>query len=62
MNLATNGLPVRLDLTPGEAQVAIGGAIGTASLLFFWALGDIILGMLTFFLTRGKMIIVEITE
>jgi hypothetical protein len=61
MNLATNGLPVRLGLTPGEAQVAIGGAIGTASLLFFWALGDIILGMLTFF-TRGKMIIVEITE
>lgn len=46
---------------PGEAGVAIGGAIGTASLLFFWALGDIILGMLTFF-TRGKKIIVESAE
>jgi hypothetical protein len=37
---------------------AIGATMGTGMLLVLWALGDLILGMLTFF-TRGKMIIVE---
>ena len=44
-----------------QEGLAIGGTIGTTALLFFWALGDIILGMLTFF-TRGKMVMVETIE
>ncbi|WP_296747310.1 hypothetical protein [Mesorhizobium sp.] len=40
-----------------KAGGAIGAAIGTSMLLFFWVAGDIILGLFTL-LTRGKRILI----
>jgi hypothetical protein len=39
----------------------IGGTLGTGILVFFWAIGDIVLGMLTFF-TRGNKVITTIIK
>jgi hypothetical protein len=39
----------------------IGGTLGTGLLVFFWAIGDIVLGLLTFF-TRGNKVITTITK
>lgn len=39
------------------AAVVLGGAIGTSMVLWFWVLGDIVLGMLVFF-TRGRRILI----
>jgi len=41
-----------------RAGAAIGGTIGSGILLFFWAAGDLILGLFVF-LTRGTRVIVE---
>src|SRR4051812_31354537 len=41
-----------------QAGLAIGSAIGVASLLVLWAIGDIILGILVLF-SRGDKIITE---
>ncbi|HXO68664.1 MAG TPA: hypothetical protein VN838_06855 [Bradyrhizobium sp.] len=41
-----------------QAGLAIGSAIGVASLLILWAIGDIILGILVLF-SRGDKIITE---
>ena len=46
-----------IDTEAGQAGAAIGAALGTAFIFTFWALGDIILGMLVFF-TRGQKILV----
>lgn len=43
-----------------RAGSAIGGAIGTSMLLFFWVCGAVITGLLAF-LTRGHKTIVEET-
>lgn len=40
-----------------QAGAAIGGTIGVGILLFFWAAGDLILGMLTMF-TRGPRVLI----
>jgi hypothetical protein len=41
-----------------QGGYAIGATIGTSLLLFFWAAGDVVLGLLTMF-TRGKKTIIE---
>lgn len=40
-----------------KAGGAIGAAVGTGMLVFFWVAGDIILGLFTL-LTRGKRILI----
>ncbi|MGX9178109.1 hypothetical protein [Mesorhizobium sp. BHbdii] len=40
-----------------KAGGAIGAAIGTGMLVFFWVAGDIILGLFTL-MTRGKKILI----
>ncbi|RWC22415.1 MAG: hypothetical protein E5V25_02760 [Mesorhizobium sp.] len=40
-----------------KAGGAIGAAIGTSMLVFFWVAGDIILGLFTL-MTRGKKILI----
>jgi hypothetical protein len=49
----------RLD-SAGRTGAAIGTTLGTTFLLFLWALGDVILGLLTL-LSRGQKIIIEET-
>lgn len=44
-----------------QAGAAIGATIGTSAIVFFWAAGDVILGLLVLF-TRGKKTIVEEIE
>jgi hypothetical protein len=41
-----------------RAGATVGGMIGTTVILWFWALGDFILGLLAFF-TRGRLTIIE---
>lgn len=43
------------------AGAAIGATLGTTFLIFFWAAGSVILGLLTM-LTRGKVTIIEESE
>ncbi len=44
-----------------RAGAAIGTTLGTTFILFFWAAGDVILGLFVLF-TRGKKIIIEERE
>lgn len=41
-----------------QTGAAIGATLGTTFLLFIWAAGDVVLGLLTMF-TRGKKLIIE---
>ena len=41
-----------------RAGAAIGGALGTGTILFFWVAGVVILG-LSALLTRGRKVVVE---
>ena len=43
---------------PARAGSAIGATVGTGFLVFFWAAGALILGLLTMF-TRGKLTVIE---
>lgn len=42
----------------GRAGAAIGGMLGTGTILFFWVAGVVILGLAAI-LTRGRKVIVE---
>lgn len=42
-----------------RAGAAIGAGLGMTFLMFIWAIGDVILGMLVFFTRRKKIITVD---
>lgn len=44
-----------------EVGKTVGGAIGTAAILFFWVCGAVIFGLLSYF-TKGRRTIVETVE
>ena len=46
----------------GRTGVSIGATLGTSFIIFFWAAGAIILGLLTMFSRGSKILIEETTE